>query len=74
MFLKISLNIFLWKWKRDEIKVVEEYCWAITQGEWLSCCGQSSSSVLEFTFHFYIYLTICRFSEFRLTFRNVIVA
>jgi hypothetical protein len=33
--------------KRSEMKVAEEYSWAITQAARLSCCGRSGSSVLE---------------------------
>ena len=32
------------------LKVVEEYCWAITRVPRWSCCGRSSSSVPEFGF------------------------
>lgn len=35
---------------RNETKVMEEYCWAITQAVRQSCCNQSGSSVLEFEF------------------------
>ena len=31
-------------------KVQEEYCWAVTEAAGRSCCGVSSSSVLEFGF------------------------
>jgi hypothetical protein len=32
-------------------KVEDEYCWAITEAAWLSCCGRSGCSVLRFGFH-----------------------
>jgi len=42
---------------------MEEYCWAITQVEERSCCGRSSSRVLEFGFLLgsleYAYIYIC---------------
>ena len=33
------------EWKRSEMKVVEEYCWAMTQTAGRSCCSQSGSSL-----------------------------
>jgi hypothetical protein len=43
-------NFSLQEWKRNETKVEEEYCWAITQAMGRSCCGRSGSSVLELGF------------------------
>jgi len=35
---------------RDEKKVAEEYCWALTQAPGLSSCDRSNSSVLSLNF------------------------
>jgi len=43
-------NFPLQEWKRSKIKMVEQYCWVITQVEAQSCCSQSGSSVLKFRF------------------------
>jgi hypothetical protein len=34
--------------KRSETKLMEQYCWAITQAAGRSCCGRSGSGALEF--------------------------
>ena len=39
---------------RNETKLTEEYCWAITQAAGRSCCGRSGSITLEFGFFTYI--------------------
>jgi hypothetical protein len=36
------------EWKRNEMKMVEDYCWAITRAIGRSCSDQSSFWVLEF--------------------------
>ena len=45
-FLKLASKFSSLEWNRNDKKVAEEYCWAITQ----SCCCRSGSSVLEFGF------------------------
>jgi hypothetical protein len=53
--------------------VVEEYCRAIKQAAWRSCCGRSGSTVWEFKFQLdslilYTYTTDDRvFTQLRLT-------
>ena len=36
----------LWEGKHNGMKVVEEYCWVITHGLGMPCCGRSGSSEL----------------------------
>jgi hypothetical protein len=55
--LKGASNFLLAGVKAQETKVAEEYCWAITQAAGRSCCGLSSSSVLEFECFLHTQLT-----------------
>ena len=52
------------------MKVVEEYCWAVTQASGLSCCELSGSSVMECGFEpdslVYTYVVNHMCSQFRL--------
>ena len=41
LFLKKGPNFYLREWERLEIKLEEEYCWAITPEAERSCCGRS---------------------------------
>ena len=43
-------NFSLWRRRRNDTKVAEEFCWAITQAAGRSCCSRSGSCVLEFGF------------------------
>jgi hypothetical protein len=60
----------LQEWKRNETKVAEEYCWAITQAAVKSCCSRLVASVLEFGFELdslvYAYIVDDVYTEFRL--------
>jgi hypothetical protein len=57
MFLNRAPHVFsLRDPKRNERKVTEEYCRAITQATWLSCCVHSGSSVLECGFKLEFYM------------------
>jgi hypothetical protein len=63
MFFKRAPSLYLWVCKRNEMKVTEVYCWAITHAAGRSCGGSSGSSVLEFGFQLdfpvYTYIIIC---------------
>jgi hypothetical protein len=69
-FLKREPNFSFRCWKRNEKKVVEEYCWAITQAERRSRCSRSGSSALEHGYHLDSLLYACTvdptYTEFRL--------
>jgi len=43
--MKRSSNFRLREWNRNQIKVTEEYCWAITQAAGRSCYDRSDSRV-----------------------------
>jgi hypothetical protein len=51
-FFKL-LRIFPRRNERKEAKVVEEYCWAITQAARRSYCCRSGFSALQFEFQLY---------------------
>jgi hypothetical protein len=48
VFFKHVPNFSLRELKHSEMKMVQEYCWAITQVAGRSRCGRLGSSVLEF--------------------------
>jgi hypothetical protein len=68
--LKRALNFSFRIEKRNETKVAEEYCWAITQAEGRSCYGRSGFSVLEFGFQMdslvYAYVADHMYTQYRL--------
>jgi hypothetical protein len=39
------------KWRRIDIYLAEEYCWAMTRAAGRTFCGRSGSGALEFRFH-----------------------
>jgi hypothetical protein len=82
---KRALRFSLWKWKRNEANMSEEYWQAITQATGWPCCDLSGSSVLDHGFQpdwlppFYVHrptrLTVCIFQyDLRRTFLDVAVA
>jgi hypothetical protein len=55
-----TLNFFLvvgGEMKIEYDKVVDEYCWPVTQAVGWSCCGQSGAALLELGFQldFFVY-------------------
>jgi hypothetical protein len=70
-FLECVPKVSVREWKRNEMKVTEEYCWAITRTVGRLCRDRSGYIVMEFAFQLdcllHAYADYCMYTKFRLT-------